>query len=409
MHERLAGGVMAFSGKVENLRGVCAARLRRRLGDGLERLRGGAWTVVQTAMSVGLAWYLASMLLGSERPVIAVIAAVICVGALAGQTLRRAAEWLLGLAVGLSVAGTVMHLIGTGPFQTAIIVGAAMAVALVVRSGIMFVTEAGVSATLVATLDPSTYGLSPDRLLEALVGGAAALAVSALVPSNPKARVERASRRILEDLAVVYKDVADALAEGDAGRAEFALDEARRMDERVASLRETLDDGFQIARYAPPRRRCLDYLGYHAAAVDQLDLAVRNTRVLARAGVNLVRERGDSTLDPPGAVRDLALAVETLSQYLESPEHPLDTRRFALEAARRATDILEERSDLETSVLVGQIRSTSFDLLRASGMGSDEALETFKESTKAEEKEPETASCGIRMISSFAKIAESSR
>jgi uncharacterized membrane protein YgaE (UPF0421/DUF939 family) len=328
------------------------------------------------------------MLLGSERPVIAVIAAVICVGALAGQTLRRAAEWLLGLAVGLSVAGLVMHLIGTGPLQTAIIVGAAMAVALVVRSGIMFVTEAGVSATLVATLDPSTYGLSPDRLLEALVGGAAALAVSALVPSNPKARVERASRRILEDLVVVYEDVADALAEGDVGRAEFALDEARRMDEKVASLRETLDDGFQIARYAPPRRRCLGYLGYHAAAVDQLDLAVRNTRVLARAGVNLVHERGDSTLGLPGAVRDLALAVETLSQYLESPKHPLDTRRFALEAARRATCALEERSDLETSVLVGQIRSTSFDLLRASGMDSDEALENFKESTAARPKAP---------------------
>jgi len=385
---------MAFSGKVENLREVCAARLRRRLGDGFERLRGGAWPVVQTAMSVGLAWYLASMLLGSERPVIAVIASVICVGALSGQTLRRAAEWLLGLAVGLSVAGIVMHLIGTGPFQTAVIVGAAMSVALVVRSGIMFVTEAGVSATLVATLDPSTYGASPDRLLEALVGGAAALTVSALVPGNPKSRVERASRRILEDLAVVYRDIAEALADGSADRAEFALDEARRMDERVAALRETLDDGFQIARYAPPRRGCLGYLGYYAAAVDQLDLAVRDTRVLARAGVNLARTKEETPSELPGAVGDLALAVEALSNYLESPEHPLDTRHFALEAAKRATSALEEKSDLETSVLVGQIRSTSFDLLRASGMGCDEALEIFGGATKAEEKEPEKESVG---------------
>ena len=49
-----------------------------------------------------------------------------------------------------------------------------------IRSGIMFVTEAGVSAVLVAGLDPTTSGVSPDRFLEALVGGGAALAVSAV-------------------------------------------------------------------------------------------------------------------------------------------------------------------------------------------------------------------------------------
>lgn len=385
---------MTFSGMMENLMGVCVARLRRRLDAGWGRLRGGAWPVVQTAMSVGLAWYLASLLLGNERPVIAAIAAVICVGALAGQTLRRACEWILGLAVGLSVAGLVMFVIGTGPLQTAVMVGAAMAVALVIRSGIMFVTEAGVSATLVASLDPSTYGLSPDRFLEALVGGGAALAISALVPNNPKARVEKASRRILDDLVVVHRDIAGALEEKDIGRSEFALEEARRMDERVASLRETLDDGFQIARYAPPRRRCLGTLGYYAAAADQLDLAVRNTRVLARAGVDLVREEGHIPSELPGAARDLALAVETLSRYLESPEHPLDTRRFALEAAKKATGVLEERSDLETSVLVGQIRSTSFDLLRASGMDSAEALEIFRMEMSRESEESKTGAVG---------------
>jgi uncharacterized membrane protein YgaE (UPF0421/DUF939 family) len=380
---------MTLSGKMESAVEVCVVALRRRLDAGFERLGAGAWPVVQTAMSVGLAWYLASMLLGNERPVIAAIAAVICVGALAGQTLRRACEWILGLVIGLSVAGFMVHVIGFGPLQTAVSVGAAMAVALVVRSGIMFVTEAGVSATLVATLDPSTHGLSPDRFVEALVGGGAALVVSALVPNDPKARVRKASRRILDDLVVVYRDVADALTDGDIARSEFALEEARRMDERVAALRETLDDGYQIARYSPPRRRCLGYLEYYAAAVDQLDLAVRNTRVLARAGVDLVREGGETPPELPESVRDLALAVQTLSNYLESPEHPLDTRHFALEAAKKATHVLEEKSDLETSVLVGQARSTSFDLLRASGMESSEAREVFKESV-APRTEPET-------------------
>ncbi|MBA2527400.1 MAG: hypothetical protein H0V18_16710, partial [Pyrinomonadaceae bacterium] len=48
-------------------------------------------------------------------------------------------------------------------------------------------------------------------------------------------------------------------------------------------------------------------------------------------------------------------------------------RRFALKAAGEATVVLDERHDLPTSVLVGQVRSTAVDLLRASGMHLDEA------------------------------------
>jgi hypothetical protein len=42
-------------------------------------------------------------------------------------------------------------------------------------------------------------------------------------------------------------------------------------------------------------------------------------------------------------------------------------------------EVLKERNDLETSVLVGQIRSTAIDLLQAAGMGSDEAPEALRE------------------------------
>ena len=41
--------------------------------------------------------------------------------------------------------------------------------------------------------------------------------------------------------------------------------------------------------------------------------------------------------------------------------------------------MLKERNDLETSVLVGQIRSTAVDLLRASGMDYSESREALRE------------------------------
>jgi hypothetical protein len=374
---------MAISGAliVARQRGLSAVRANTE--GALARLRIGSWPVVQTAVAATLAWSAAALVLGHEQPFVAAIAAVISVGAVAGQTLKRAAEWILGVAVGLTVADLIMLAIGTGPIQTGIIVGLAMFAALLIRSGVMFVTEAGVSAVLVAGLDPTTSGVSPDRFLEALVGGGAALAVSAAFPSNPSTRARQAARPVLEDLATALRDAAAALIGGNLELAEAALSEARRIDAPVARLREELDGGYQIARLSPPRRRHLGPLGYYVAAADQLDLAVRDTRVLARAAVTLVREKGSASGQLAEAILGLALAVEALAGYLERPDQALDdARQFALGAAGEATSVLQSSNDLETSALVAQIRSTAIDLLQAAGMESSEALEALREASR---------------------------
>src|SRR5215213_4187356 len=279
------GGVMAISGALVVARQRGLSAVRANLEGALARLRVGSWPVVQTAVAATLAWSAAALVLGHEQPFVAAIAAVISVGAVAGQTLKRAAEWILGVAVGLTEADLIMLAMGPGPIQTGVMVGLAMSVALLMRGGIMFWTEAGVSALLVAGLDPTTYGVSPDRFLEALVGGGVALAVSAILPSNPTLRTTLAARSVLEDLATALRDAAAAMIGGDVELAERALSEARRIDGLVAHLREELDGGYQIARLSPPRRRHLGRLAHYAAAADQLDLAVRDTRMLARAAV----------------------------------------------------------------------------------------------------------------------------
>jgi uncharacterized membrane protein YgaE (UPF0421/DUF939 family) len=148
------------------------------------------------------------LVLGHERPFVAAIAAVISVGGVAGQTLKRATEWIFGVAVGLAVADLIMLATGTGPVQTGVIVGLAMSAALLMHGGIMFWTEAGVSALLVAGLDPTTYGGIAGQV---------------------------------EDLATVLRDVAAALIGGDLELAQSALSQARRIDIRLAQLREELD------------------------------------------------------------------------------------------------------------------------------------------------------------------------
>jgi hypothetical protein len=203
--------------------------------------------------------------------------------------------------------------------------------------------------------------------------------VRAVFPNDPREIVERAAHPIFDDLVEALRETAAALRAGNLEMAEHALQRARETDARVSSLKEAVVAGYDTAKLSPPRRRTLGQLGFYATAADQLDLAVRNVRVLARAAVSMVREGTEAPEELSDTILDLARAVEALTTYIEEPEHPLDTRWFALEAAEEATAVLQNRSDLQTSMMVGQIRSTAVDLLRASGMNSADSLEALHE------------------------------
>jgi uncharacterized membrane protein YgaE (UPF0421/DUF939 family) len=365
-----------------------ASAFRRRLEVAFGRLRAEGLPILQTAVAAGVAWYLATLVLGHERPFFAAIAAVISLGLAVGQEGRRAAELVFGVACGLAVADLIVLAIGTGTVQIGVVVALAMAAAVLLGGGSLLVTEAAVSGLLVVTLDPTTQGLSPDRFLDALVGSGVALAISALFPNDPRRMVGRAVQPIFDELIVMLGEITAALHTDDLELAEEALKKARILDARVGGLKEALAAGYGTARLSPPRRRDLGYLAHYAAAADQLDFAVRNTRVLARAAVNMLQEGKHAPEQLPEALLDLARAVETLGAYLETSDY-LDTRHFALKATESATAALKERNDLETSVLIGQIQSTAMDLLRASGMDHSESREALREAARhAYEEEP---------------------
>jgi uncharacterized membrane protein YgaE (UPF0421/DUF939 family) len=353
----------------------------QRLEGAFGRLRAGGWPILQTAVAASLAWYSATLVLGHERPFFASIAAVISLGVAVGQEGRRAAELVFGVACGLSVADLLVLAIGSGPLQIGVVVALAMSAAMLLGGGTLLVTEAAVSGLLVVTLDPTTQGLSPDRFLDALVGSGIALLISALFPNDPRQMVERAAQPIFDELIDMLGETTAALHTGDRELAEHALEKARGIDARMGALKEALAAGYGTARRSPPRRRDLGYLAHYAAVADQLDLAVRNSRVLARAAANMLQDDIEVPEQLSEALLDLARAVETLGAYLRRSDH-LDTRYFALKAAEGAVSVLGERNDLETSMLVGQIQSTAMDILRASGMDYSESRRALREAAE---------------------------
>src|SRR5215213_11400695 len=95
------GGVMVISGVMAVAKQEGFSAFQRGAERAFARLRVAFWPVVQTAVAATFAWSVAAFVLGHDRPFVAAIAAVISIGAVAGQTLRRATEWIFGIAVGL--------------------------------------------------------------------------------------------------------------------------------------------------------------------------------------------------------------------------------------------------------------------------------------------------------------------
>jgi Fusaric acid resistance protein-like len=361
-------------------------RVRHHGRSGILRLRKGWLQILQTAVAAAVAWSLAVLILGLDRPTFAPIAAVISLGLAVGERGRRAVELTLGVAFGVAIADFFVSVLGVGALQSGILVVLAMAVAVFLGRGELGVNETVVSAMIIMiTFHSSGAGLPVDRFLEALIGGGTALLVNALIPVNAERMVEEAAHPVFAQSVAVLEEVAAALDEGDAEQARNAYVRAREIDARVSGLKEAVAAGRETARLAPPRRRSLGHLELYAAASDQIDLIVRDVRALARAALAVVQPGSAAPGRLSGAIRGLARASESLGAYLETSGAPGDTRTSALEAAREATVLLEEYEDLARNLavnaVVDQIHSAAVDIMGGTGMDRGAALRAIGEVT----------------------------
>jgi Fusaric acid resistance protein-like len=365
------------------------ALVLQRLRSGALRLRSDWLPILQTAVAACLAWFLAVLILGLERPTFAPIAAVIVLGLAVGERLRRALELTLAVAFGVVMADFLLSVVGVGAVQAGVFVLLAMGLAVFLGGGELGVNEAAISSMIIMfTYTPSAAGFPIDRFLEALLGGGTALLINALLPVNPERMVEDAAFPVFDESTAVLEEVADALEDGDARRVQRAYVKAREIDARVAGLKEAVAAGRETARLAPPRHRSLGHMDLYAAAADQIDLTVRDVRALARAALSVVQPEAEDPVPErlPTAIRGLARATEALAAYLQtSGDPPEETRRLALEAASEASKLLEEHEDLASNLgvnaLVDQIHSSAVDLIGGTGMDRSEALQALEEAT----------------------------
>ncbi|MDH6460593.1 uncharacterized membrane protein YgaE (UPF0421/DUF939 family) [Micromonospora sp. A200] len=353
--------------------------------DAAGRLRQGWLPVVETTLAATVAWILATRLVGHPQPFFAPAAALIVLGQARGQRVRRAVEVLLGVAAGVLVADLVVQALGPGTSWTVFtVILLTIALAVAVGASTVAVVQAAVSALYLVVVSPPTESLVPFRFVDALIGGGVAVVASQLIDARrPLAPLVAEFRRTYQGMAEVLEEVGEALDARDEPAALAALDRARHLDAAVERLRTAVLAAGEAVRLNVRRRRHIGRLRTVDATVGQLDYAVRNVRVLARAGVTFNRLPTPVPPELGAALRDLAEAVraagEALAADLDGAEeagdrHAARAEAAALAAVRVAGRLFTPGQTLPLAMIVGQVRATAIDLLRGVRADDDAAV-----------------------------------
>ncbi|MBS4104127.1 FUSC family protein [Tsukamurella paurometabola] len=361
-----------------------------------KRLWNAKLPILQCAVAAGIAWFIANDVIGHVSPFFAPIAAIISLGLSLNQRLRRSLELVGGVTVGIGVGDLLISVIGTGPWQLALVVAIAMAVAVLADRGPLVPMQAASSAVLVATLLPpgSTGGWT--RMLDALIGGLVGVVIVALIPNNPARRPRKDAAKVLDTMRRVTASVAAGLTDRDISSLEWALETARATQPDLDQLSSDLAGGIEITKVAPmfwSSRQRMDKL---QAIADPLDNAVRNVRVMARRalGSNQAGEKIDPALvteigrlaDAFKILRDVVLA-EPGTQ----PDQA-EAARVLRSSARRANALhLEESESLNEVMIYGQLRSTIVDLLQVAGLSRTSAVAQMRDVPKKKDAAPKPA------------------
>jgi Fusaric acid resistance protein-like len=347
-----------------------------------DRVISTARPIIQSAVAAALAWLVATKVIGHQQAFFAPIAALVTLGLTVGERIRRAVEIAIGVAVGIAVADALVAAIGTGTWQIAVVVALAMLSATLIGGGPLLASQAGVSAALVATIQPPDGSFDFNRFIDALTGGGVALLVgSLLLPVNPLRLVRESTGPLLGSMAEALERIADALRARDPGAAEAALAAVGRVDELHDAMRDTFEAAGDAARLSVGRRGALRGLARYAVAAHELGLAVENVRGLGR-GVSRAINLGDAVpVEAADAIDELAASVRALGGYLDGADS-LPAREAASRAAALANSVLDDTTNLSALNLVGQVRMTAVDLLRAAGLGRGAAQEAVRRASR---------------------------
>ena len=355
---------------LDKLRNRSESSLRQRWG----RSRASAVLAVQGGVAAAFSWYIAVDLLHHKQPVFAPISAVIVLDIAVGQRFRRTFELVLGVALGIAIGDALVYEIGTGPWQLGLVVGLATILSVFIAGTPAVVAQASSSSVLIATLSPPKSGILYTRFIDALIGGAVALVVMALlVPANPLAVVSRKAGPACGVLADGLDLVANGLRAHEPELADDALTKLNVGQKQLSEFRDTLPESRETATVAPLRWRSRGALSRYVEAAEHLDRAMGNARVLARRAVTLIHDEEPVPECLPESVQQLADATRELRRSLSSGGGEHKVADLSVEAVSHAAEAYRSGIGFSGSAVVAQVRAIATDLLGTADLSHAQA------------------------------------
>lgn len=187
---------------------------------GLGRVRDSAPAIVQIVVAATVAYAFAHLVLGHAAPLLAATVTVSSLGLVRDARPRRVLETVVGMLVGILVAEVILVVAGTGWWQLALTLAASLIVARFLSAQPAFAIAAAIQSAIVMVIPANVPFL---RLIDGVVGGVAALLVTALVPRSPLRAVTRDGHALMEAFDAAIGTLVQGLGRGDRMRAARGL------------------------------------------------------------------------------------------------------------------------------------------------------------------------------------------
>lgn len=334
---------------------------------GLKRVRAVWFTLVQTSVAAGLAWYIAHDLLAHPQPFFAPIAAAVSLSISNVLRAQRAIQMMIGVTLGIGVGTMVQGLLGPGAMPIAVAALIALLVAVFIGQGyigqgMMFANQTVVSSILVLALYRSGVGF--ERIYDALIGGCLAIVFAiVLFPADPLIVLRSARVGVLGTLCAVLSRTADIASGRIAPAPDWPLSAVDRVHEQLGGLIHARTTARHVVRIAPRRWGLRDAVQAADHQAVHVALLAGTVLQLARAVVPGGPSAGDGCRDRlpepvPDVLVDLAAATA-----LADPD-PAGACAYAAAARRHASALHADARERTEMVLADVVQACVDDLQR---------------------------------------------
>lgn len=350
--------------------GLRGMRARMSPRPGLARVRESLPAIAQIVIAATAAFAFAWYVLGHPVPLLAATVTISSLGLVRDARPIRVLETVVGMILGILIAELIVLVAGIGWWQLALTLAASLLVARFFSDQPGFAIAAAIQAAIVMVIPTSVPFL---RLIDGVVGGVAALLVTALVPRSPLRTVTQEGIALFAAFDAAAATLVQGLRRADSQRAERGLAKARALQARVDAWRIGIESGRAIARISPFLRRQRSEFERHDRIRTQLDLASRNLRVIGRRVVYLCDDRVERPV-PAELLAELAAGARLVAESLADISYEPAARAAVRAVAARLDPaaLAAGRSSVDQN-LIGALRPLAVDLMTAAGMPADEA------------------------------------